>query len=212
MYFLKCNKCGHLNPVKTEYMTFCSFCSKKLDNNYFDWIKVNPDKTFDDFKQIICTSELSDTPKSLSKSKTKSLKYWIGFALVAILAAIGQLGGEKITGFLRKPLFDKEMMAYASELNKSCPVMIDNATRFDNAMALPGNIFQYNYTLVSMVKDSLNIEKLKNYIEPTIINFVKSNPDMKTVRDHRSTLNYYYKDRTGIYLFTVTVKPEQYTN
>ena len=29
--------------------------------------------------------------------------------------------------------------------------MVDNATRLDNAIALPGNTFQYNYTIVNMV-------------------------------------------------------------
>jgi hypothetical protein len=102
------------------------------------------------------------------------------------------------------------MMETASEINKSCPIMIDNATRLDNAVALPGNIFQYNYTLVNLIKDSVNINELKNYLEPTIINFVKSNPEMKSLRENKTTINYYYKDKTGLFLFTVSVKPIQY--
>jgi hypothetical protein len=212
MYFLKCSNCGHLNEVKTEYLTFCKNCNKVLNNNFPDWVKKNPDKSFEDFKQSICTTEVIETPKSKSKSiKIKGLKYWIGFAITfAIFYAVGQLGGEKIVEFFKKPGYNKAMMETASEINKSCPIMIDNATRLDNAVALPGNIFQYNYTLVNLIKDSVNINELKNYLEPTIINYVKSNPEMKAMRENKTTINYYYKDNTGIYLFTISIKPEQY--
>jgi hypothetical protein len=212
MYFLKCSNCGHLNEVKTEYLTFCKNCNKVLNNNFPDWIKKNPDKSFEDFKQSICTTEVNEAPKSDSRSiKIKGLKYWIGFAIAfAIFYAIGQLGGEKIASIFKKPDYNKAMMETASEINKSCPIMVDNATRLDNAVALPGNIFQYNYTLVNVIKDSVNINELKNYLEPTIINFVKSNPEMRTMRENKTTINYYYKDKTGIYLFTISIKPEQF--
>lgn len=212
MHYLKCNNCGHYNEVKTEYLVFCSNCNKKLDNNYSDWTKRNSDKTFDDFKQQFCTTEKTNTEKSAHKTKkVKGLKYWIGFAVAfAIFYAIGQIGGEKLVGLFRKPAFDKAMMETASEINKSCPIMIDNATRLDNAIAMPDNVFQYNYTLISMVKDSINVDELKNYLEPTITNFVKTNPDMQTMRDNDVTVNYYYKDMQGVYLLTISVKPEQY--
>ena len=101
-------------------------------------------------------------------------------------------------------------MEIASEINKSCPIMVDNATRMDNVVAMPDNVFQYNYTLIGMVKDSINIEELKVFLEPTITNFVKTNPDMQTMRDNDVTVNYYYKDMQGVYLFTISVKPGQY--
>ena len=88
--------------------------------------------------------------------------------------------------------------------------MIDNVTRLDNAIALTGNTFQYNYSIVTMVKDSINIEKLKNYLEPRIINTVKTEPMMKIIRDNKTTVNYSYKDKSGVFLFTISVKPEQY--
>ena len=212
MYFLKCSNCGHLNEVKTEYLTFCKRCNKVLKNNFSDWFKANPEKSFDDFKQMICTTEANETKKSDSKpNKRKGLKYWIGFTIAfAIFYAIGQLGGEKIAGFLRKPVFDTALTEIANEINKTCPFMVDNETRLDNTIALPKNVFQYNYTLISMVKDSINIDGIKNYMEPRIVNDVKTNSGMKFVRDKKVTVNYNYKDMTGVNLFTISVKPEQY--
>jgi len=212
MYFLKCSNCGHLNELKTEYLTFCKSCNKVLKDNFADWIKDNPDKTFEDFKQIICTTEVTETANSKLKSRSpKGLKYWIGFIIAfAIFYAIGQLGGEKISGFFKKPAFNKALMEIASELNKTCPVMVDNATRLDNSIALPNNVFQYNYTLVTMLKDSININDLKNYLEPRIVKDVRTNPAMKYIRDNKVTVNYSYKDMAGANLFNISVKPEQY--
>ena len=42
------------------------------------------------------------------------------------------------------------MMAAASEINKTCPIMVDQYTQLDNALALPDNSFQYNYTLIDI--------------------------------------------------------------
>jgi hypothetical protein len=213
MHFLKCNNCGHLNEVKSEYLIFCSDCNKKLDNNFSDWQRRNPEKSLDDFKQLICVSreEIEKSNQKVKPNRIKGLKYWIIFAVAfAIFYAIGQFGGEKIVGLFKKSTFNKAMMVTASEINKSCPIMVDNATRLDNAIAMPDNVFQYNYTLVNMVKDSVNIGELKNYLLPNITNFVKTNPDMKQIRDNKMTVNYYYKDKVGVYLFTISVKPEQY--
>lgn len=213
MHFLKCNSCGKLIEVKSEYLIFCPFCDKKLSPNYSNWKEINYDKTFEDFKLLVCVSE-DDIPKTKNKrefSTKKGLKYWIGFTVCfAIFYLLVQLGSSKLVEVFRKPQFDKLMMEYASEINSNCPMMIDNITRLDNAMALPNNTFQYNYTITTVQKESVNCEELKNSTEPLIVNFVKTNPQMKVVRDKKVIINYYYKDMNGVYLFTISVKPDQY--
>ena len=88
--------------------------------------------------------------------------------------------------------------------------MIDSETRLDNTITLPPKIFQYNYTLVNIEKETVDIIALKEYIEPNITNFVRTNPDMKFQRDNKVTVNYYYQDKDRNYLFTISVTPEQY--
>jgi len=112
--------------------------------------------------------------------------------------------------FFKSPSFDKQMMQMASELNKTCPVMVDAETRLDNTVALPDKIFTYNYTLVNQVKDSLNVEELKNYLTPLVTNNIKTNPVMKFYRDNKITLSYYYKDKQGVFLLNIDVTPDTY--
>ncbi|MFT5337058.1 MAG: hypothetical protein ACI9YL_001060 [Luteibaculaceae bacterium] len=112
--------------------------------------------------------------------------------------------------FFKPPTFDKQMMQIASELNKSCPMMVDAATQLDNAIALPENTFQYNYTLVSMEIETVDISELKNYLEPIILNTIKTNPDLKIFRDNEVIMAYNYKDRSGKHLFKLSFKPGNY--
>jgi len=112
--------------------------------------------------------------------------------------------------FFKAPSFDQQMMQMASELNKTCPVMVDAETRLDNTVALPDKIFTYNYTLVNHVKDSLNVEELKDYLTPLVTNNIKTNPVMKFYRDNKITLSYYYKDKQGVFLLNIDVTPDKY--
>ena len=101
-------------------------------------------------------------------------------------------------------------MNAASEINKSCPMMVDKETRLDNTIALPENVFQYNYTLVNMEVATTDVNQLENYVKPILINTVKTNPDMKTNREHKTTMGYSYKDKNGIFLFKILVTPDLY--
>lgn len=216
MYFLKCNHCSHLNEVKSEYLIFCSNCKKKLENNYSDWQRRNPEKTFDDYKQLICISE-TDIQRSNIKPKSNKKAIIVSVVSIAALAlgfvifyTIAQIGSDKLFALFNKQVYDKVMIEMASEISKHCPIMVDNITRLDNAIAMPNNVFQYNYTIVATVKDSIKIDEAKSIMEPRIINNVKTEPNMKYMRDHKTTINYNYKDKAGVFLFTISVKPEQY--
>ena len=112
MHYLKCNNCGHLNEVKSEYQIFCTECNKKLENNYTDWLKRNQEGTFEDFKKLICVSE-KDIRQSTAepKPKPRKLKYWIGFAVTfAIFYAIAQFGGEAIIKFFKSEKTANEVL------------------------------------------------------------------------------------------------------
>lgn len=213
MDYLKCNNCGNLNKIQTEYQTFCSDCKKKLDNNYSDWVRLNTEKTFEDFKKAVCISEEDiNNAKSMKKSTNKKgLKFYIGLVIsIAVFSTAGKYGGEVIHRLFNTSGYDKVMMAAASEINKSCPIMVDSETRLDNTIAMSNNVFQYNYTLINMLKESLDITFARAQLEPNIINNVKTSPDMKFQRDNNATINYYYKDKEGVHLFTISVTPDKY--
>ena len=102
------------------------------------------------------------------------------------------------------------MMQAASELNATCPMMVDEFTRLDNANALPENAFQYNYTLVDLIKSEVDLEAVKNYIRPGLITIVRSDPKLKIYRDNKTTMIYSYRDKNGEFVAKFAVTPELY--
>ena len=112
--------------------------------------------------------------------------------------------------FFKKPSFYKVMVEASSEINKTCPLMVDQNTRLDNTMATPDNVLIYNYTLVNVEKQDIDIDEMKNFIEPNVINNMKTHPDMELYRDNRTTMTYNYKDKNGVFILKINVSPEKY--
>ncbi len=182
---VNCTTCGTDNPVNYKYCSNCGFELPKIS-----------------------TENLENTEKQPAKEKTGTGKKILTFIVAVLAFGLTYVAVQQV--FFKMPSIDKAMMAMAGEINKTCPLMVDAETRLDNAVALPQNVFQYNYTLVNAEKATADIEGMKEYLEPVIVNVVKTNPQMKFQRDLRMTINYYYKDKEGNYLFLVSVTPDKY--
>ena len=107
-------------------------------------------------------------------------------------------------------------MEEASKMNESYPIMIDQETRLDSVsfIAMSDNVFQYNCTLINWVKDSLNIENLRNYLEPGILKSVKqrakTNPTSKMFSKNKVTIAFHYRDKNGEFILKIMITSEQY--
>lgn len=112
--------------------------------------------------------------------------------------------------FFKPPSFDQAMIETANEINKSCPIVVDQYTRLDNVVAMPANSFQYNYTLFNLAKEEVNLDTVKKYVNPTILNNARTSPQMKFFRDRKTTLIYYYKDKVGKFVYKLSVTPDMY--
>jgi len=145
-----------------------------------------------------------ETTSKQNDKKKLNLKTIVGLAFGLIVAILVQ------QYFFKPPSFDKQMMQVASELNKTCPIMVDTETQLDNAVALPEKTFQYNYTLINMYKDSIDIERLEEYLKPVILNTIKTNPDLKSFRDNNVVMSYNYKDKNSTHVLKLIFTPDQY--
>jgi hypothetical protein len=181
-----CSKCGADNATKAKYCSGCGFELPKIQ------IEDSNDNEI----------------KKDSSSNSNNIKKIIGITAGVIISYAAYFGVQQL--IFKSSSIDKGMMNVASELNKTCPIMIDSETRLDNAVALPDNVFQYNYSLVTIEKSKVDTLRIKKYLEPNIINSVKSSPQMQYQRNHKWTLNYYYRDKSGLYLFLIKISPDKY--
>ncbi|ACU59140.1 hypothetical protein [Chitinophaga pinensis] len=114
MTYLKCKSCGHYNELKSEFLTFCAECGKKLSPNYADWKLKNPEGTFEQFQH-----ETGIKPK---KARTNHLgllqqRYlaWAGrrgviitiILVIGLAAVAGGYIGKKVVFNLIYPKINK---------------------------------------------------------------------------------------------------------
>jgi len=104
----------------------------------------------------------------------------------------------------------KELTALVTKYNNACPMMISNDIRMESVNTLPHNTIQYDFTLVSVQKESIDIKALKKSVETEILTSSKTNPSLEAFRDNGSTVIYNYKDSNEKELFKITLTPEMY--
>jgi hypothetical protein len=105
---------------------------------------------------------------------------------------------------------DKDVLKFVKEMNKTCPSMVDAETRLDKVSALAENSLQFDYTLIYRYRDSVAIGNLKQYMEPVILNKIKTSPALSRYLSKNLTWIYSYNDRNGDFIFKITYTPEQF--
>lgn len=105
----------------------------------------------------------------------------------------------------------QELLKEASkEINAECPLMIDNETRLDSVATAPNLTFVYYYSLIYMDKVNVNLDELKGYLEPNVLDNAQYNEAMADFRKNRVTMIYRYVDMEGNFMFEIDVRPEDY--
>ena len=178
-----CSNCQAENDGNSKYCSICGYKLPILEN-----------------QNVKTEAEQLKVAKPKKKLDTKTL---IGIV-------VGVVVGLFVTQSLFKPSIDKQLSEIASEMNKTCPMNVDENTTLKNVVALPNKTVQYNYILVGITKAEVKIDTVKKYVFPGILQNVKTNPGMKLFRDNKVTLNYYYSDKNGEFVTEYIVKPEMY--
>jgi hypothetical protein len=112
--------------------------------------------------------------------------------------------------FVKDKSVGKELSALVIKYNSACPIMISNDIRMESVNTLPHNTIQYDFTLVKVQKESIDVEALKKSVETEIMASSKTNPSLEAFRDNGSTVIYNYMDSNQKELFKITLTPEMY--
>jgi len=106
------------------------------------------------------------------------------------------------------PAEEKSLEEIVRKINTKCPVMIDSETRLEYLRVLPGGL-QYTYRLVhlSEIKDTV---AFKNLLWPGLLAAIRTDPDLKSMRDKSYTIVHRYESMEGKYLMAVRITPGDY--
>lgn len=151
------------------------------------------------------------TPREGDAAAWKPL---VGLTLSVVIAlGVGAYARKAGVGFFASR--EKQLERAAEELNKKCPIVVDEETRLDDAIPGPGDVFTYEYTLVKIAKEGgwlrhegeltpLAPETLRARLEPVVTK--KAHEKETPLRDHVA-LVYRYADKHGQPLFEIRVDP-----
>ncbi len=104
---------------------------------------------------------------------------------------------------------ESQLLKMTNETNKKCPFMVDSETRLDKTGAYRTNIYYY-YTLINYSISEVDVKYLIYKVKPSLLNDIKTNPDMKLLRNHKVTFIYNYRDKSGINIVSFKFTPQDY--
>jgi hypothetical protein len=128
------------------------------------------------------------------------------FKAVAVIA----IGMAVLTGNCRKASYTTILLQNAIDMNRKCPLQIDEWTRLDSTTAGPGKTFTYYYTLVNQTRKRIDAKSMEDRLKPLLINNMKTNRDLEVLRKNGITMCYTYYDKNGQCVLNIRVKPEDY--
>src|SRR5665647_2777901 len=106
--------------------------------------------------------------------------------------------------FFNSSSSDTSVQKLTTEINNSCPTMVDAETRLDKVFASVDNSVQFNYTLIHRNKDSIALGNLKNSLGSVILKKIKSSPTLSKYLNKNLTWIYSYNDKNGDFMFKIT--------
>ncbi|WP_166921033.1 hypothetical protein [Flavobacterium poyangense] len=107
---------------------------------------------------------------------------------------------------------DAEIKELVVKYNTNCPLMIQEGIRLDS-VSLPEQkekVAQYNLTLVNIEKEKTDLNVVHKEIEKSLLSTAKANPGLRVFANNDLTLVYSYNDKNKVFLFKVTIMPDQY--
>ena len=112
--------------------------------------------------------------------------------------------------YFKNKMVGDEITPLVANYNNACPMMISDDIRMESVNSLPDNTVQYDFTLVRVIKENIDVKALKTSVEKEILSSSKTNPSLEAFRNNNSTVVYIYRDKNQKNLFKVVLTPEMY--
>jgi hypothetical protein len=143
------------------------------------------------------------------KSKRGKVLTIIGSIILLALAVL--IGKSIITNVFNTSdeNIQAQLLKMTNEINKRCPFMMDSETRLDKTGTYRNSIYYY-CTLINYSIGEVDVKYLIYKVKPALLNRIKTNPDMKFMRDNKVTFIYNYRDKSGIHIVSFKFTPQDY--
>jgi len=141
------------------------------------------------------------TPEEKKKRRNASIGATVG---VCIAMAVSSLFTPK------NYLSDKDLLKEVQQGNSICPIMVDEFTRIDSFSMPKSKTFMQHGTAIGIVKEEANLDTIRKYIESSLLENTRTNPQLKPARNSKVTFIYSFNDMNGEVFYEYIVTPEMY--
>jgi hypothetical protein len=199
---MRCKQCGQYIPEGLGIKQ-CS-CGAELQDNTCQIEKengviTNESNTAEDKTQKNVKKKL--TPEEKKKRRNASIGAVVG---VGIAMAVSSLFTQ------RNYLSDKDLLKEVQNGNSICPIMVDEFTRIDSFSMPKSKTFMQHGTAIGIVKEEANLDTIRKYIESSLLENTRTNPQLKPARNSKVTFIYSFNDMNGEVFYEYIVTPEMY--
>lgn len=126
------------------------------------------------------------------------------------MKAIGEQCGSEIASGSYKPSMASntnnettngiDLKAVAAEMNKKCPMKIDEISRMDSATAFNEYLITYHYSILTVSNRDVDLKKFQATMETAMNEKYKTDPQFAKYRNNKINIAYDYKDKDGGFL------------
>ena len=141
----------------------------------------------------------------LTKQKSTGFRVVFGIIIVIFITAVLKMAFQEPATSL-----NDDLIKAANEINSHAPIVIDSTTRLDRVNALPGNVFQYNYTLLTVDRTQVDTNLIKTSAKESMIKQLKQNPKSALFKDNNIEIQLKYSDKNGADVALLSIYPNEY--
>lgn len=141
----------------------------------------------------------------LTKHKSTGFRIVFGIIIFAFITAILKIAFREPTYSL-----NEDMIKIANEINSHAPIIIDSTTRLDRVNVLPGQVFQYDCTLLKLDRTQIDTTLLKTEGKESMILQMKQDPKIGIFKDNNIEIQVKYLDKNGVNIASVSIYPNEY--
>lgn len=142
----------------------------------------------------------------------KILKCVVVLFVIVFIVGLGELLSVYFVDVVGVPkLKDSNIQEAISEaadaVNKKSPMMVDNATRLEGAIAKP-NALTYKYKIVSLYRSDLDMDTVNGEFAESVRNRACATSELDVFFDNGVSISYAYKDKSGAVIADIVVTGE----
>lgn len=120
----------------------------------------------------------------------------LAIPVIIFYSCSGNAGNKETSG----TVVNQKLFVIAKEINKKCPIAIDENTRMDSATVFNEYMITYHYSINTVSNKDVDLAKFKASMQLAMDEKYKTDPQLKIYRDNKIAIAYDYKDKTGDFL------------